>query len=639
MKSKFFFTVMALLMVLCSYSFAQVPQLINYQGKLTKSTGAPVDTTIPMVFTIYADSGGTISKWSETQTAVKVEKGVFNVLLGSVNPIPDSVFDGSIRYLGVKVGGDPEITPRKAMVSVAYAYRAGVGGGGGDNDWVFPQSAGGNNPRPYLYTYGPWGIARYGNTLYGNADSTHANLGVACTTGTSGQNYKYCTVAGGMGNSASRGYATVGGGERNRVLFAYATVGGGQLNTSSGSASTVGGGQNNSASGSVSTVAGGQNNDADGLSATIGGGYANTSTGANATVGGGYGNSALDSAATVGGGRNNKASGMYSVVSGGGGIEAADSNSASGDWSTVGGGKGNIASEYATTVGGGETNRASESYATIGGGVGNTASYYYATVAGGFNNDATGDRATVGGGQDNVSQNAFSTVGGGLSNDANGNRSTVGGGEDNTASGEWATVSGGIQNRNAGNYSAIPGGYHDTLTLSADYSMGFGNGVYVNASYHVVFFDGTNSGHLQLNRDHRDGVTTYPIRVGTDATNGNGAYLTTGGVWTDISSRSKKEDFQELDGAQVLDKIENMPVTRWKFKGTEERHISPVAQDFYQVFNCGTGIPEDDSTAIAAMDLAGVSLVAIQELTRIIKEQQEQIEALKTKLEKLESKR
>jgi hypothetical protein len=43
--------------------------------------------------------------------------------------IPDSVFDGSIRYLGVKVGGDAEITPRKAMVSVPYAYRSGTGGG------------------------------------------------------------------------------------------------------------------------------------------------------------------------------------------------------------------------------------------------------------------------------------------------------------------------------------------------------------------------------------------------------------------------------------------------------------------------------------------------------------------------------
>jgi len=136
MKSKYFLIVAGLMLVLFSYSSAQVPQLINYQGKLTKSTGAPLDTTISMVFSIYADSNGTILKWSETQGAVKIDKGVFNVLLGDVNPIPDTVFDGNIRYLGVTVGGDPEITPRKPMVSVPYAYRAGTVDGGAGGGWV-----------------------------------------------------------------------------------------------------------------------------------------------------------------------------------------------------------------------------------------------------------------------------------------------------------------------------------------------------------------------------------------------------------------------------------------------------------------------------------------------------------------------
>ncbi|MDP3025211.1 MAG: hypothetical protein Q8O10_06720 [candidate division Zixibacteria bacterium] len=134
MKSKCFLIVAGLLLVLFSYSSAQVPQLINYQGKLTKASGAPLDTTISMVFSIYADSAGTILKWTETQGAVVVEKGIFNVLLGNLNPIPDTVFNGNIRYLGVKVGVDPEITPRKPMVSVPYAYRSATGAG--DNDWT-----------------------------------------------------------------------------------------------------------------------------------------------------------------------------------------------------------------------------------------------------------------------------------------------------------------------------------------------------------------------------------------------------------------------------------------------------------------------------------------------------------------------
>jgi len=136
MRFRFWLMSAVLLLFFSAYSSAQVPQLINYQGKLTKSSGAPLDTTISMVFSIYADSNGTILKWTETQGVVKVDKGVFNVLLGSVSSIPDSVFDGNVRYLGVKVGGDPEITPRKPMVSVPYAYRSGSGGSGGDVGWV-----------------------------------------------------------------------------------------------------------------------------------------------------------------------------------------------------------------------------------------------------------------------------------------------------------------------------------------------------------------------------------------------------------------------------------------------------------------------------------------------------------------------
>jgi hypothetical protein len=107
-----------------SLSYAQVPQRINYQGKLTTPEGALIDDTLSIVFTIYdaATNGGVL--WTETQSSVIVENGVFSVLLGSVNTIPDSVFDGSVRYLGVKVEADPEMSPRKAIASVGYAFKS-----------------------------------------------------------------------------------------------------------------------------------------------------------------------------------------------------------------------------------------------------------------------------------------------------------------------------------------------------------------------------------------------------------------------------------------------------------------------------------------------------------------------------------
>jgi hypothetical protein len=240
----------ALVAVLTTLAFAAVPPMINYQGKLTNASGAPVNDTLQMVFTIYADTGGTTPLWTETQGAVIIEKGVFNVLLGSVDSIPYSVFDGNVRYLGVKVGDDQnEITPRKPMVSVGYAYRADT-----DGDWTFRVTDGNDTT---LMTGGAWGIARYGNILYGNKDSTHVNLGVASTTGTNGQNFVYCTVGGGRNNSSIADYATIGGGSNHTARGRCATIGGGDGNTASGDMATIGGGQINCASGTWATVPGG----------------------------------------------------------------------------------------------------------------------------------------------------------------------------------------------------------------------------------------------------------------------------------------------------------------------------------------------------------------------------------------------
>lgn len=127
MKSRVIISAVVFFFVLSfSYAYAEVPKMINYQGKITTPQGALISDTFSMVFSIYADSTGGTPLWTETQPSVKVEYGVFSVLLGSVNPIPASVFDGNTRYLGLKVGNDNEMIPRKAIVSVGYAYHSGT---------------------------------------------------------------------------------------------------------------------------------------------------------------------------------------------------------------------------------------------------------------------------------------------------------------------------------------------------------------------------------------------------------------------------------------------------------------------------------------------------------------------------------
>jgi len=106
---------------------AAIPPIINYQGKLLKPDGTPVvDGTYSMRFAIYEDPTTSEYLWMERNTAVQVKKGLFSVLLGSVNNLPANIFDSPNRWFGVKVGDDAEMTPRQQITATAYAFRAAV---------------------------------------------------------------------------------------------------------------------------------------------------------------------------------------------------------------------------------------------------------------------------------------------------------------------------------------------------------------------------------------------------------------------------------------------------------------------------------------------------------------------------------
>jgi len=107
---------------------AEVPPMINYQGKLMQPSGAVVpDGTYSMQFAIYDVPTGGTALWSETNTSVQVKGGLFATMLGSVVNLPANIFDSPNRWFGVKVGADPEMTPRQKTASVPYAQAAGNG--------------------------------------------------------------------------------------------------------------------------------------------------------------------------------------------------------------------------------------------------------------------------------------------------------------------------------------------------------------------------------------------------------------------------------------------------------------------------------------------------------------------------------
>lgn len=115
---------------LSSSGSADVPNGITQQGRLLDSEGEPVTGEITFVFSVYNDpllSEPDNLLWSETQS-ITLDDGYFSTRLGDggSNPFPDDLFDGTQRYLGVKVGSDDEMSPRQHIASTPYARVAGL---------------------------------------------------------------------------------------------------------------------------------------------------------------------------------------------------------------------------------------------------------------------------------------------------------------------------------------------------------------------------------------------------------------------------------------------------------------------------------------------------------------------------------
>ncbi|MCI0330448.1 MAG: tail fiber domain-containing protein [candidate division Zixibacteria bacterium] len=287
------------ILLLCSMVWAlvpsvvkgAVPQLINFQGILRDGSGNPVaNGPYPVIFTIYDASAGGNVHWAET-TSVITTSGLFSVLLGSANPVPDSAFNNPNRWLGIKVGGDPEMTPRQKLVSVGYGYRVSSVDGALGGNILTKVSIGSGHSNTGISAF----VAGDSNSAFGD----------------------YSTIGGGRFNQVYGDFATVSGGDSNQAVNDGSTVGGGRKNFGVGNFTTIGGGSQNFASGQNGTVGGGRGNLANALEATVGGGGNNGASAIGATVGGGRGNTAGGDYATVGGGTGNVTSGGFSTIPGG----------------------------------------------------------------------------------------------------------------------------------------------------------------------------------------------------------------------------------------------------------------------------------------------------------------------------------
>ena len=109
-----------------------------------------------------------------------------------------------------------------------------------------------------------------------------------------------------------------------------------------------------------------------------------------------------------------------------------------------------------------------------------------------------------------------------------------------------------------------------------------------------------------------------------------GAYCD-GTNWVNASDKNSKENFAKVDGGEILEKISELEITKWNYKGNDDaQHIGPTAQDFKKTFGVGA-----DDKSISTIDPSGIALAAIKELYSQLKSKDKEMDELRSELAKL----
>jgi len=120
-----------LLTLLSATEVFAVPMVLQHQGRLLDATGAPQDGFFDITYRVFDASSGGVLLWEEFHSGVVVTDGLFDVLLGTVNPLSPEVLSGPTasvsdppRYLEMRVGTDVPLAPRVQLASTPYAVSA-----------------------------------------------------------------------------------------------------------------------------------------------------------------------------------------------------------------------------------------------------------------------------------------------------------------------------------------------------------------------------------------------------------------------------------------------------------------------------------------------------------------------------------
>ena len=111
----------------------------------------------------------------------------------------------------------------------------------------------------------------------------------------------------------------------------------------------------------------------------------------------------------------------------------------------------------------------------------------------------------------------------------------------------------------------------------------------------------------------------------------NGAYCTTGGVWTNASSRAYKQDIEDLSGEEARRTLDKLTPVTYAYKAApEEHHVGFIAEDAPDLVATG------DHKGMSAMDIVAVLTKVVQEQKGSLEVKDARIDALERRLDDVE---
>ncbi|ACT95735.1 tail fiber domain-containing protein [Dyadobacter fermentans] len=184
----------------------------------------------------------------------------------------------------------------------------------------------------------------------------------------------------------------------------------------------------------------------------------------------------------------------------------------------------------------------------------------------------------------------------------------------------------------SGNFSA---GFGELVTVGGDYAFGQGYNVIASGLHSVAlgtrvstnsqtgsFILGDDGGGTSQNDAKNQMMMRFSggYKLFTSSLNVLGVQLGAGGnAWSVISDVRKKENFAPVNGEDFLQKISQINLTSWNYKGQDPkifRHYGPIAQDFFKAFGQDSYGTIGSDTTINQADFDGVNLIAIQALVK-----------------------